>query len=110
MDNSKFYRNLVATPGQFKMPRTVHCVVLKEEAEGLEKPPYPGELGQRIFETVSAEGWKQWLERLVLIINENQISTADPESIDYIEQHMRGFLFGEGDLGQVPEGFQPRKK
>ena len=52
--------------------RRVNCTVLKEEADGLESPPYPGELGQRIFENVSADGWQQWLQRQVLIINENQ--------------------------------------
>lgn len=87
------------------MSRTVFCQVLKQDAEGLEKPPYPGKLGVRIFENVSQEGWKLWLERLVTIINENRLSTADPETITLIEGHMRGFLFGEGDLGQLPAGF-----
>ena len=90
--------------------RLVNCVVLNEEAEGLDDPPYPGDLGQRIFETVSAEGWQQWLQRQVLIINENQLSTADPQAIDLLEQHMLGFLFGEGDLGAIPQGFAPRGK
>ena len=92
------------------MVTTVQCVVLEREAEALDSPPYPGELGQRIVESVSREGWTQWLERLVLIINENQLSSADPENLDHIEQHMIGFLFGEGDLGDVPQGFGPRKK
>ncbi len=92
------------------MARTVNCVVLKREAEGLDKPPHPGPLGQRIYDNVSAEGWTQWLERLVMIINENQLSTADPDAIEVIEQHMLGFLFGEGDLGQLPSGFSPRRK
>ena len=90
--------------------RTVDCVVLKQPAEGLESPPYPGDLGERIFVNVSKDGWDQWLERLVLIINENQLATADPDSIDFIEQHMLGFLFGEGELGDRPQGFMPRKK
>lgn len=88
------------------MSHMVFCQVLKREAEGLESPPYPGELGMRIYENVSAEGWKQWLERLTTIINENQLSTADPGSLDVIEQHMLGFLFGEGEMGQLPQGFQ----
>jgi len=92
------------------MVTTVQCVVLEREAEALDAPPYPGELGQRIVESVSKEGWTQWLERLVLIINENQLSSADPENLDHIEQHMIGFLFGEGDLGDIPQGFGPRKK
>lgn len=90
------------------MVRTVYCQVLKREAEGLERPPYPGPLGQRILENVSKEGWRRWLERLATIINENHLSTADPGSIEVIEAHMRGFLFGEGELGKLPPGYAPQ--
>lgn len=90
-----------------KPSRLVHCAVLKREAEALDRVPYPGELGQRIFSNVSKEGWKQWLERLTMIINENGLSTADPDSIRAIEQHMVGFLFGEGEMGGLPQGFRP---
>ena len=89
------------------MSRMVNCVVLEKEAPGLERVPYPGELGKRIYETVSAEGWAKWIERQTMIINENGISTIDPSSLALVEQHMIGFLFGEGDLGQQPEGFRP---
>lgn len=89
------------------MGRTVFCQVLKAEAEGLETPPYPGDLGQRIFDNISREGWNQWLQRLTIIINENRLSTADPSNIEVIEQHMLGFLFGEGEQGQMPQGFMP---
>ncbi|MGB5177412.1 MAG: oxidative damage protection protein [Gammaproteobacteria bacterium] len=88
------------------MSRIVNCVVLKREAEGLEQLPHPGSLGERIYENVSAEGWKQWLERLTMIINENGLNTADTASVELIEKHMVGFLFGEGDFGAVPSGFQ----
>ena len=88
------------------MARMVECVVLKREAEGLDEPPHPGELGQRIFENVSKEGWQEWLMRLQMIINENQLNTADSYSIDLIEKHMVGFLFGEGDFGGLPQGFR----
>lgn len=88
------------------MVRIVHCVVLKREAEGLDRPPHPGSLGQRVYENVSKEGWGQWLERLTTIINENQISTADPASVEVIEQHMLGFFFNEGDFGGLPAGFR----
>ena len=89
------------------MSRVVFCQILKREAEGLDRPPHPGELGQRIFDNVSHEGWRQWLERLTMIINENGLSTADPGSIDLIEKHMLGFLFGEGEMGALPAGFSP---
>lgn len=88
------------------MKRMVDCVVLKRKAEGLDRPPHPGELGKRIYENVSREGWKQWLERLVMIINENGLSTADPNNLSLIEKHMLGFLFGEGDYGQLPAGYR----
>ncbi len=88
------------------MAITVQCVVLQVEAEGLDAPPHPGELGVRIYENVSKEGWKQWLERLTTIINENSLNTADPKNIELIEKHMLGFFFDEGDYGQVPAGFQ----
>ena len=88
------------------MARTVYCVVLGAEAPGMDRVPHPGELGQRIYENVSAEGWKQWIERQTMIINENGLSTIDPASLEILEQHMLGFFFGEGDHGQAPAGFQ----
>lgn len=90
------------------MARTVFCQVLKQEAEALERPPYPGELGLRIYAEVSREGWRKWLERLAIILNENRLSTADPDSLTIIETHMRGFLFDEGQQGQLPPGFVPQ--
>ena len=87
------------------MTRMVQCVVLEIEAEGLDKLTHPGDLGLRIYENVSKEGWKQWLERLTIIINENGLSTADPKSLEVIEKHMLGFMFKEGDFGNMPAGF-----
>jgi Fe-S cluster biosynthesis and repair protein YggX len=80
---------------------------LKREAEGLDSVPHPGELGQRIYENISKQGWQQWLERLTIIINENGLSTADPAGIEVIEKHMQGFLFNEGEMGDLPQGFRP---
>ena len=80
-------------------------MVLKTKAEGLDNPPHPGDLGLRIYENVSKEGWKKWLERLTIIINENGLSTADVRNLELIEQHMLGFFFDEGDYGQMPAGF-----
>ncbi len=88
------------------MSRLVQCVVLKQESPGLESVPHPGELGKRIYENVSAEGWKKWLEHLTMIINENGLNTADPRSLELIEKHMLGFLFGEGEFAGA-QGFQP---
>ena len=86
--------------------RMVMCKVLKTEAEGLDAPPYPGEIGERIYENISKQGWMEWLNRLTTIINENGLSTADPANLEIIEQHMIGFLFDEGEMGQLPAGFQ----
>jgi Fe-S cluster biosynthesis and repair protein YggX len=85
--------------------KTVNCVVLKQEADALESSPYPGDLGQRILENVSQEGWSRWLERLVTIINENGLNTSDPKALKVIEENMLGFLFEEGDAGHLPAGF-----
>ncbi len=75
------------------MANTVQCVVLKVEAEAMDAPPHPGDLGVRIFENVSKEGWQQWLERLTTIINENGLNTADSKYLELIEKHMLGFFF-----------------
>jgi len=93
------------------MTRTVQCVVLKREAEGFDSPPHPGELGQRVYEQVSKEGWQKWLEHLTMVINENGLNTADPRTLEVIEKHMVGFLFGEGEFTGA-QAFQPpgRKK
>ena len=88
------------------MARTVNCVVLKEMAEGLEEPPLPGELGERIYENVSAEGWRQWLERLQMIINENQLTSAEPDSQrPHRAAHAR-IPLRRGDYGGLPAGFR----
>jgi Fe-S cluster biosynthesis and repair protein YggX len=78
------------------MPRTVQCVKLGREAEGLEFPPYPGELGRRIYENVSKEAWKQWLEHQKMLVNENRLNLADKKARDYLSQQMEKHFFGEG--------------
>lgn len=87
------------------MSKTVHCVVLGREAEGMEHPPYPGELGQRILENVSKEGWQKWLAHQTTLINENRISPVDPKARKFLETEMEKFFFGEGS--EKPEGFVP---
>ena len=89
------------------MSRTVYCQVLKKEAPGLDHVPHPGELGIRIYENISEEGWRQWLDRLTIIMNEMRLSTADPKTLEVIESHMLGFLFGEGETSSMHAGFQP---
>ena len=90
------------------MAKMIECVVMKREAEAMESAPHPGELGTRILQSVSAEGWKKWLEHLTMVINENGLNTADPRSLEFIEQHMLGFLFNEGQFAGSA-GFTPQK-
>lgn len=87
------------------MTKTVHCVVLNEQAEALARPPYPGELGQRIFENVSQPGWQRWLAHQTMLINENRLTPIDPKDRAFLVQEMEKFFFGEGS--ELPEGYQP---
>ena len=85
------------------MTRTVHCVKLGKEAEGLDAPTYPGELGQRIFDNVSKEAWKMWLGQQTILINEHRITPIDPEARKFLETEMEKFFFGGGS--EMPGGF-----
>ncbi|MBL4852272.1 MAG: oxidative damage protection protein [Gammaproteobacteria bacterium] len=85
------------------MSRTVQCVHLKKEAEGLKAAPYPGELGKRIFDNVSIEGWKAWLSHQTMLINENRLSALDPKARSFLEAEMEKFFFGDGCA--KPEGY-----
>lgn len=87
------------------MSRTVQCARLGKEAEGLDFAPYPGELGQRIFDEVSKEGWQQWLAHQTMLINEMRLSVADPEARKFLAGEMEKFFFGGGS--DLPEGYVP---
>ena len=87
------------------MSRTVNCARLGREAEGLDFPPYPGELGQRIFEQISKEAWQQWLAHQTMLINENRISPMDPKAREFLVGEMEKFLF-EGSA-EKPAGYVP---
>ncbi|MEW8086703.1 MAG: oxidative damage protection protein [Candidatus Thiodiazotropha endolucinida] len=88
------------------MSRTVQCVRLKREAEGLDRPTYPGELGQRIFDNVSKEAWQEWLRHQTMLINENRLSPVDPNARKFLEQQMEQFFFGEG--AELPPDYRPQ--
>ena len=87
------------------MSRTVFCVKLQREAEGLNFAPYPGELGKRIYASVSKEAWSQWLAHQTMLINENRLSPLDPKARKFLEAEMEKYLFGEGST--VPAGYVP---
>lgn len=85
------------------MSRTVNCVVLGTEAEGLDYAPYPGELGQRIYENVSKEGWQRWLKHQTMLINEYRLTPVDPKARKFLVTEMEKFFFGVGS--EKPEGY-----
>ena len=78
------------------MTRMVHCVKLNKEAEGLEYMPYPGDLGQKIYENVSKEGWQKWVSHQTMLINEYRLTPVDPNARKFLEEEMEKFFFGEG--------------
>jgi Fe-S cluster biosynthesis and repair protein YggX len=87
------------------MTRMVNCVLLGREAPGLDRPPYPGELGQRIYAGVSREAWQKWLGHQTMLINEYRLTPIEPKARKFLEQEMEKFFFGEGS--QAPEGYVP---
>ncbi|WP_319240986.1 oxidative damage protection protein [uncultured Propionivibrio sp.] len=87
------------------MARMVKCVKLGREAEGLDLPPYPGELGKRIYQSVSKEAWQQWVRLQTMIINENRLNLADTEHRKYLGEQLEKHFFGEG-ADQV-QGYVP---
>ncbi len=87
------------------MSRRVQCVLLKTEAEGLDRPPYPGELGRRIYEQVSKPAWQQWLAHQTMLINEYRLTPIEPRARKFLEEEMEKFFFGEEEESGLPEGF-----
>ena len=87
------------------MGRTVFCVKLQKEADGLDMPPYPGELGRRIFEQVSKEAWAIWLKHQTMLVNENRLNLADARARKYLATQMEKHFFGDG--AEVAAGFVP---
>jgi len=89
------------------MARMVNCIKLGHEAEGLDFPPYPGELGKRIYQSVSKEAWQQWLRHQTMLINENRLSLADPTARKYLAEQLEKHFFGEG--ADAAAGYVPPK-
>ena len=87
------------------MSRTVQCIKLGREAEGLDFSPYPGEIGRKIFENVSKEAWKQWLEQQKMLVNENRLNLADKKARDYLVEQMNKHFFGSG--ADAAQGYVP---
>lgn len=87
------------------MARTVHCAKLGRDLPGLEAPPFGGELGERIYENISAQAWDLWQEQSRLIINHYGLVLSDPEARRFLREQMEEFFFG--DNAQMPEGWTP---
>jgi len=89
------------------MSRTVNCIILGKEAEGLDYAPYPGELGQKIYDSVSKEAWQRWVAHQTMLINEYRLTPIEPEARSFLEKEMEKYFFGEGSAAPkeyVPQG------
>lgn len=87
------------------MTRMVQCVKLGRELPGLDKPPFVGELGEKIFNHVSKQAWDMWVEQQVIIINHYGLVLADPAARQFLAQQLEEFFFGED--AAMPEGWTP---
>lgn len=86
------------------MAHTVLCIRCKAELPGLDFPPFPGELGQRIYESVSKQAWNEWLAYQTLLINENRLSPIEPKARIFLREAVEKFFFGTGTA--LPPGYR----
>jgi Fe-S cluster biosynthesis and repair protein YggX len=87
------------------MTRMIYCKKLDKEAQGLTYLPYPGELGQKIYQSISQEAWSLWLKHQTMLINEYRLSLIDPQAREFLALEMEKFLFGAGS--EAPTGYVP---
>ena len=87
------------------MARTVQCIKLGTEAEGLDMQPYPGELVKRIFESVSKQAWADWIKQQTMLVNENRLNLADQRAREYLKRQMEKHFFGDG--ADAVQGYVP---
>ena len=88
--------------------RMVFCVKLQSELPGLDAPPWPGALGQRIYEHISREAWEMWEERMKMILNELRLLPFQKEAQKIMAQQMEEYFFGQGSA--LPPGYVPERK
>ena len=96
-----------STPSGNRSGRTVMCVKFQRQLPGLDVPPWPGELGQRVFENVSVDAWKLWEDRMKMILNEYRLMPWQKEAQELVAKHMEDFFFGEG--AALPPGYVPQQ-
>ncbi len=87
------------------MSRTVQCIKLGTEAEGLDLPPYPGELGKRIYESVSKQAWADWIKQRTMLVNEIRLNLAEQRAREYLKRQMEKHFFGDG--ADAVQGYVP---
>ena len=87
------------------MTRLVQCIHLKKEAEGMDYAPYPGELGKRIYNSVSKEAWQMWMKHQTMLVNENRLNLADARARQYLARQMENHFFGDG--ADAAQGYVP---
>ena len=90
------------------MTRMINCAKLGKEAEGLDYPPYPGPLGEKIYQNISKEAWAGWLEHQTMLVNENRLSLVDPQARKYLTEQTEAYFFGDG--AEKASGYVPPKK
>jgi Fe-S cluster biosynthesis and repair protein YggX len=94
-------------PARNASGRMVFCVKFQKEMPGLDQLPWPGELGQRIYDNVSLEAWRMWEERMKMILNEYRLLPFQKEAQDLVAKHMEEFFFGES--AALPPGYVPQQ-
>lgn len=90
------------------MTRMVDCVKLGTQAEGLDFQPWPGELGEKIFNAVSKEAWQEWLRQQTILINEYKLNPLDADHKKYLAEQMEAYFFGEGIV--MPDQWRAEKE
>ncbi len=110
MADEKFPSNPPPAPGAQsgdQPVRMVKCVKFGREMPGLDRIPWKGEIGKRVYENVSKEAWKLWLEHSKMVMNEYRLNPLDPNSQKIMEEQLEQFFFGEG--AKLPEGYVPQQ-
>jgi Fe-S cluster biosynthesis and repair protein YggX len=90
------------------MARTVQCIKLGKEADGLDFPPVPGEMGKKLWESVSKQAWQDWLKHQTMLVNEYRLNLSDPKARKYLAQQLENHFWGSG--ADTASGFVPPTK
>ncbi len=92
------------------MTRMVNCIKLKKEAEGLQHPPFPGELGVRIWRNVSKEAWAEWTRLQTMMVNEYGLNLADGAARKHLQEQCERYFFGDGGGVSIPNYAAPKEQ